>query len=249
MALNSGVSNPCPHKSLSVALLLTCPPLKWEHIREGQKSVIDNCVIVFWFLLLAHVSPCRSERLSLTPCRVFSATKSPLWFKTGPERPDEKGRRSYLCGRAQTQQKWRVRAGSEFSNSQNALWSSDFGSSEGFCFVFFKCGRVCISQRHEECHLQAWRDRTEWTQAENLWGQQKVSCFFFLTQHLNMLVFPVEMVHVLCIDIKTHNFSNWRNLREGSGAAYILITCQQLKKQINCTLICVLSTKLQPDGA
>lgn len=44
-----------------------------------------------------------------------------------------------------------------------------------------------------------------------------------------MLVFSVEVVDVLCIDIKTHNFST--NLKEGSGAAYILITCQQLKEQ------------------
>lgn len=45
-------------------------------------------------------------------------------------------------------------------------------------------GRVCISQWHEECHLQAWWDRTEWTEAENLWGQQKVSCFGFFFWHL-----------------------------------------------------------------
>lgn len=202
MALNYGVGNPCPHKSLSVALLLTCPPLKWEHIREGQKSVIDNCVIVFWFLLLAHVSPCRFERLSLTPCGVFSATKSPLWFKTGPERPDEKGRRSYLCGRAQTQQKWRVRAGSQSPNSQNALWSSDFGSSEGFCFLF-------LNTVWSSLHLAAtWR-----TPSPSLTGQNWMDASwkslrtaeseFSLTQHLNMLVFPVEVVHVLCTDIKT----------------------------------------------
>lgn len=29
-----------------MALLLTCPPLKWEHIREGQKSVIDNPSVI-----------------------------------------------------------------------------------------------------------------------------------------------------------------------------------------------------------
>lgn len=38
--------NTCPHKALSVALLLTCPPLKWEDIREGQKSVIDNPSVI-----------------------------------------------------------------------------------------------------------------------------------------------------------------------------------------------------------
>lgn len=54
---------------------------------------------------------------------------------------------------------------------------------------------------------------------------------FSLTQHLNMLVFPVEVVHVLCIDIKT-----WGNLKEGCGAAYILFTCQQLKKQKSIAL-------------
>lgn len=160
------------------------------------------------------------KRLSLAPHVLLFVTNPPLCFETGPERPDEKSRRSYLCGCSQTQQKWRVSCSSV---SQTCQITPCLQSSVLIHVSALKqSGRVCISQWHEECHRQAWWDRTEWTEAENLWGQQKVSCFYFVP-YMFAFVPPIVAVEELCIDIKTCNIStqdDFSNKRLGWGLWY-----------------------------
>lgn len=76
------------HKAFSVALLFTCPPLKWElitYIVLLWKSALDNpsfCVLVSCCLLISL--PAGLKRLSLAPHSLFFVTNHHimLWNRT-----------------------------------------------------------------------------------------------------------------------------------------------------------------------
>lgn len=117
-----------------MALLFTCPPLKWEIITEWQKSALDNpSFSVCWFLAAcSFLSPQVLKGSHWHPIFLFYVTNPTLCFETGPERPNEKSRWSYLCGRPQAQQKWRV---SFSSVSQTPMvFVFRFGPNQSFCF-------------------------------------------------------------------------------------------------------------------
>lgn len=76
--------------------------------------------------------------------------------------------------------------------------------------LFMQGGWVCIPQWHEECHIQAWWDRTEWSQTEDVWGQQKVRFFLFILGCIHKLFRNLRGFKSVWQTVKRFNILFWK---------------------------------------